>query len=71
MNELTVCVCGNVMKKEVNTFTHILFNKEITLHNVPHVHCATCGRSAYDNEGNVVKILREAYLNQEYQAYYQ
>ena len=71
MNETPVCTCGNVMKKAYNTFTHILFNKEITLHNVPHCHCASCGHDAYENEDTVVRLLREAYLKQDLQVYYE
>lgn len=69
--ETTYCVCGSEMKRDVSSFTHFIFKKEITLHDVPHSYCVACGQSRYDNEDTVVRLLREAYLKQDEQAYYQ
>lgn len=70
MKNTIVCMCGHEMKQETSTFTHILFQKHITLHDVPHTYCPHCGNSHYDNEDNVVRLLREAYLQHHEVAYY-
>ena len=56
--------CEHNMEKVVGDVTHIVFNREITLHNVPHYKCSLCDRCEYDiQEVKVVKLLREAYLS--------
>jgi hypothetical protein len=64
MKNVKNCFCGNQMNQVVGTVTHIVFNREIHLHDVPHYKCSVCERSEYDiQEVNVVKVLREAYLS--------
>lgn len=48
----------------VDTVTHVIFGKEVRIHDVPHYRCTGCKRSTYDKAEVVVsKMLREAYLD--------
>jgi YgiT-type zinc finger domain-containing protein len=64
MKENVLCSCGDQMTHFVDTVSHSLFGKEVKLHDVPHFKCENCGRSTYANqEMNVFKMLKEAYLD--------
>lgn len=64
MREIIACTCGHEMKRTVGVVTHVIFELKIKINNTPHYYCERCGTTTYDSEEtNVVKLLREAYLD--------
>jgi hypothetical protein len=49
-----------VLKK--GTFTHFLFNKSVTLHNVPYYQCTNCSNSFYQSDKKVEYKLEETLI---------
>lgn len=64
MNKQIPCRCGAEMNRTIGEVTHFIFDKKITLTNVPHYFCENCDTTTYSSvEGNIVKLLREAYID--------
>lgn len=63
-NYMNECLnCNLEMEIEKGTFTHTIFNKEITLENVPYFKCSKCGEINYVDARQVESKLKEAYRN--------
>lgn len=55
------CRCGGTAVFRVGTVEHMIFDKPIALHNVPHFKCDFCGTVMFDSNTDVVSILRIAF----------
>lgn len=58
----TICYqCNNKMDLVHQTVTHTVFNKQISVHNVPVYHCANCDNAFYHESRHLESKLKEAY----------
>lgn len=53
--------CKNEMKENEGTFVHKMFEKEITLENVPYYKCDVCDNQFYSHQKNVEQQLTTLY----------
>lgn len=71
MNTTIPCRCGGEKNQIVGSVSHFIFNKKITIHNVPHYFCSSCENSSYGfNELKVSDMLKDAYLNHTTDVYF-
>jgi len=54
--------CKHEMVLKKGTFTHFLFHKPVTLHNVPYYQCTHCSNSFYQSDRKVEVKLEETLI---------
>lgn len=54
------CQCGSKAKYSVGTVKQKMGNHFISIHNVPHFYCASCGSIGYDSSTKLTPVLRYA-----------
>ncbi|RSL33930.1 YgiT-type zinc finger protein [Salibacterium salarium] len=55
------CRCGENADKRVGDVEHVVGSKKVTVKNVPHYYCDTCGTASYSSDVQVSDLLKRAY----------
>jgi len=61
MRNSCICLCGGISKLQVGEVWHIIKDKRILVHNVPHYLCSICGEVGYDSNVRLMVLLKQAY----------
>ncbi|SFP37291.1 YgiT-type zinc finger protein [Salibacterium halotolerans] len=54
------CRCGGHADKRTGDVEHVVGSKNITIKNVPHYYCDTCGSVSYSSDVHVSALLKRA-----------
>ncbi|MCG5252472.1 hypothetical protein [Brevibacillus agri] len=61
MRDSIDCRCGKTKVYQVDTVEHVVLERKILLHHVPHYYCRSCKEVTYDIDTDIIPLLKVAY----------